>query len=108
MYKYSAKKRGIKFRLTFVQLKELISQNCHYCDNAPVHKPVRTVKNKNISLEGRGIVANGIDRKNNKIGYIINNCVPCCPDCNFMKQDMDIGQFLNKIIQIYGNLPKEI
>lgn len=106
MYKYSAKQRGIKFNLTFIQLKQLIVKNCYYCEALPVHKPIRTVKNKNIELRNRGIFANGIDRKNNEIGYILNNCVPCCPECNYMKQDMNLENFLNKIIKIYDNLIK--
>jgi hypothetical protein len=107
MYKYSAKKRKIAFKLTFKEFVKLTSYACHYCGVSPERKPIKSVKNKNIDLENRGIVVNGIDRKDNKIGYVLSNCVPCCPSCNYMKQDMHIDQFLRKIVQIYENLPEE-
>ena len=44
---------------------------------------------------------NGIDRKDNNIGYIIENCVSCCGICNRMKMDMSYDDFLNHIRLIY-------
>jgi hypothetical protein len=43
---------------------------------------------------------NGIDRINNKIAYIIKNCVSCCSVCNFMKRDISKDVFINKCIEI--------
>lgn len=31
---------------------------------------------------------NGIDRKDNDIGYVIENCVSCCDECNKAKRNM--------------------
>ena len=66
-YYTKAHKRELKFELTLEQFAELIQKPCQYC---------------NHSKEGD---ANGIDRMNNTIGYIVGNCVPCCEMCNRMK-----------------------
>ena len=66
-YYTKAHKRELKFELTLEQFAELIQKPCQYC---------------NHSKEGD---ANGIDRMNNTIGYVVGNCVPCCEMCNRMK-----------------------
>ena len=40
---------------------------------------------------------NGIDRINSDKGYTIDNCVPCCAQCNHMKLDYTTEEFLTKI-----------
>jgi len=103
MYKYAAKKRNLKFKLTFKQFKILISKNCYYCNASPVRIPLTSQeKIDNIPID-RKILVNGIDRKNNSDNYELNRCVPCCAPCNFMKQDIDEEEFLNKINTIYKN-----
>ena len=47
---------------------------------------------------------NGIDRKDSTKGYSIDNCVPCCPMCNKMKQTFTEEEFLNQIAKIYNKL----
>jgi hypothetical protein len=64
----TAVKSNKEFALTIEQFKVLINGECYYCGK----------KNSTKHL-------NGIDRKDSKIGYIIDNCVTCCGDCNFMK-----------------------
>jgi len=66
-YYTKAHKRDLIFELTIEQFVELIQKPCQYC---------------NYAKEGE---ANGIDRINNTIGYIVGNCVPCCEMCNRMK-----------------------
>lgn len=77
-YRYAAKKDGRIFQLTLKQFKKLFLLNCHYC---------------NISNRG------GIDRKNNNVGYIKSNCLPCCPKCNISKHTKTYKEFLKKITQ---------
>lgn len=53
--------------------------NCHYCKS-----PITWAKyypNKN----GSGY---NLDRKNNKKGYTVNNCVVCCKRCNAGKSNI--------------------
>lgn len=48
------------------------------------------------------IKVNGIDRLDSEKGYVKENCVPCCWDCNRMKQTLTEQQFLKKVEQIYN------
>lgn len=51
---------------------------------------------------GSGLFAHGIDRVDNSVGYTIENCVPCCTSCNFMKGKMTKDDFIEKVSQIAG------
>lgn len=42
----------------------------------------------------------GIDRIDNALGYTLDNIVPCCRTCNFMKQTSNQKDFINKCKQI--------
>lgn len=43
---------------------------------------------------------NGIDRKNNDLGYVASNCVPCCVICNRGKNNMSYNDFVSYISRI--------
>lgn len=92
-YVKSANKRNLSFQLTIGQLKEFICQNCFYCGSLP-SKPSR----------GRKFLddfrCNGIDRKNNALGYSQENSIPCCKICNWAKSSMDYDEFLAWLDQI--------
>lgn len=45
--------------------------------------------------------SNGIDRVDNEIGYIYENCVCCCKVCNTMKMNLSVYEFLNHISKIF-------
>ena len=106
-YKHRAKKTGISFKLSKLQFRELISNNCFYCNIQP--KDYNTYvtdgnKSKAIrqeSIDRAWIKANGIDRVNSNKGYILSNCVTCCEQCNRSKLDYTIEEFLSKIKRIY-------
>ena len=68
--------RKIQFFLTKEQFMTLWQKDCHYC--------------------GEKIDEIGIDRIDNSKGYSIENCVPCCIDCNKMKMTKTVEQFLRK------------
>ena len=59
-----AKRRGKELSLGQAQFRVLLSNPCHYCAGP---------------LSPTGI---GLDRKDNALGYHVNNVVPCCGDCN--------------------------
>jgi hypothetical protein len=78
-YIVSSLKRGYgDFQLNFEEFQTLVTSPCHYC--------------KNINNEE----ANGIDRVNNDLGYIMDNCVPACWKCNKMKHFYHPGFFVEK------------
>src|SRR5712672_3594578 len=89
-YQYKAVKRNLAFTLTLDQFKKLVGVNayCEYC-----------------GVWG-GEVPLGIDRRENKRGYIfsenpvINNTVSCCGDCNFLKGRFSRHVFLAQVTKI--------
>lgn len=92
-YGYGAQKRKISFNLSFDEFVSIIGQNCAYC-GVP---PSQSYQKKYTS----SVVYNGIDRKDVAIGYVKNNCVPCCGRCNIAKGSMDESEFLSMIKEVY-------
>lgn len=99
-YKLGAKKRNHQFKLSKDEFKFLVFQNCYYCNNIPSRQS-KIQTNRIVSL-------NGIDRINNKLGYVIENVVPCCKNCNLAKQQLSNEEFLNLIEKIYLNRVKNV
>ncbi len=69
-------------RLTVDFVNESLLQPCIYC----------------------GYKSTGLDRINNEIGHTIENCVPCCKECNIARNRLfsfeemkEIGQIIKKI-----------
>lgn len=91
-YKYSAKIRNISWDLQFSDFVDLVSKSCYYCGQEPI------LRNQN----NYEIFANGIDRIDSSKGYSVDNCVPCCSRCNYMKLDLSVNDFLNHISKIYN------
>lgn len=91
-YKYSAKRRGIEFKLTDDDCKRLFQQPCTYCDAMPSSRFIRAEST---------YYANGIDRIDNTKGYIEGNVTPCCRWCNEAKGTKTVDQFLEHVRKIY-------
>lgn len=92
-YRHAADKRTLEFSLTKEEFKNLTREHCFYCGGEPrsVCKP---------RLPNGGYKYNGVDRKNNRVGYIPENCVPCCGMCNWMKNTYTIEEFLSQCATI--------
>lgn len=84
-YKRAAILRGYDFNLTFEEFENLIFKNCSYCDIAPLNISKKTMRSV--------FKYNGIDRRDNSLGYNINNCVTCCKFCNIAKKDNKESDF---------------
>lgn len=93
MYKHSAEKRKHFFNISLEEFSFITKQNCYYCGSKP--KPMGLLR-----LNGL-YVMNGIDRVDNNTGYVLDNCVPCCKDCNYAKRDMTAKEFIDFISRIY-------
>ena len=93
-YKRNARKRNIIFDLSEVQCLGILKRGCYYCRR----QPFSVSKRKNRYGE---FVYSGMDRKNNDIGYLQGNVVPCCKNCNHMKKDMSVSEFLNIVTLIF-------
>jgi len=83
-YKKRAKKKNIQFEITKDDSISFYNTNCYYC--------------------GEKINGLGIDRVDNKKGYVINNIVPCCSKCNFMKHVLSKEEFISHIMKIIKHL----
>jgi len=69
--------RNHEVSLTYEDYLEFTKQSqCHYCE-------------ENIIWRPHGDQKSGykLDRKDNNLGYTKNNCVVCCPRCNWAKSD---------------------
>lgn len=78
-----AKKRAYEFSLTLDEyVDNFVGRACHYCgEDLPWN-------DRNYRSEDRSFrKSNGshLDRKDNSKGYSLDNCVPCCGDCNRTK-----------------------
>lgn len=90
-YKSRAKRKKLVFNLSKEDFKFLTSQNCNYCGCSPKHsvnRPHSNPKYKNSLRFNGDYLYNGIDRKDSKLGYVLDNCVTCCRDCNTIKHDI--------------------
>lgn len=98
-YKHECKRRkkNREFLLTKDDFRKLTKQTCYYCNCVP-----NSILNSKLS--NGPYIYNGIDRKDNSIGYILTNCVPCCTDCNRMKNDYKFEDFKSRIEKVYINL----
>jgi hypothetical protein len=81
MYKKNAKQRGIEFNISLDNFKNITNKTCVYCGGLDDY--------------------NGIDRKDNSIGYEFDNIQPCCTVCNMMKRHYTENEFLSHISKIY-------
>lgn len=92
-YKKGAQARGLAFLITVEEFEFLTKQKCYYCDKIP--------SNQHSEESEVPYVYNGLDRVNNDKGYIIDNIVPCCKNCNYAKRDFTQEEFLDMIKRIY-------
>lgn len=89
-YRNNARKRNINFGLTVDDFEEIVKLPCHYCGGFSIDR----------FENSRG---NGIDRKNSDEDYSINNCVPCCRTCNFIKNSIPYVDFITYIRNVYNH-----
>ena len=61
----------------------MINQPCYYCK--------------------RKFERMGIDRFNNFLGYTVENCVPCCTQCNISKNDYTFDEFIEMCTNVANN-----
>lgn len=90
-YRIQAEARGKSFHLTSDEFSVLVQGSCYYCGIEPFQ--VRRRRKNELTY-------NGIDRKDNKQGYSIDNCVSCCPQCNYGKKTVDHDQFIAWVRQV--------
>lgn len=79
-YRRSARRRNIEFSISLEEFDCLTLKKCSYCGTINKY--------------------NGIDREDNNLGYVTNNCVACCSTCNTMKWQLSKEKFVHHIRKI--------
>ena len=85
-YKRNAKTRGLGWELSWEAFSTMIRSPCYYCG----------IMNGTITRMPHGdtLAHNGIDRKDNSLGYNVDNAVPCCKICNLAKNNLSEDEFV--------------
>ena len=82
-YMHRAKAKKLPFEITRSEFDSLTTQPCYLCGKTSTDSHI-----------------NGIDRFDNTIGYLYDNCRPCCGECNYMKKNYPYNIWLDKLKQI--------
>lgn len=83
LIKLKSKKQDILFNISLDDFLSVFNYNCFYCNNK--------LRHPKISL------------KNKEFGYIKNNIIIVCEDCQSFRYDMEHDNFINKCIVIAKN-----
>lgn len=78
--KNNALHRGLVWKITKSQYKELLKESCIYCNNEIENK--ETKLNFSFCGDATGV---GLDRIDNNKGYVKDNVVRCCGFCNNLR-----------------------
>lgn len=104
-HRSNARRRGLEDRLTDAQVFEIHRSCCAYCGTPP--------SNFKSAYHG-GYRYNGIDRVDNTKGYLPNNCVPCCAQCNIAKGTKTTREFFlhclavaERVMPVYSGVRPE-
>lgn len=87
-FRYSTKKRKLKYTISRDFYEELLTKPCHYCG----------------MLRSSTSLSSWIDRVDNEKGYLIDNVLPCCPTCNKLKSDYLTKEEIEEIIKLLKKL----
>lgn len=98
-WKKAAIKRGYTWELTDEEAITLTKHDCFYCNQPPSNA---------ARIYGTSSVFNysGIDRIDNRLGYLSENVVSCCKRCNVAKSTMSLSEFADWIERLSGVYPQ--
>jgi hypothetical protein len=82
-YRSRAEKKGLEFAITHDDYKSIIQMDCYLCGKKTTDTNT-----------------NGIDRVDNAVGYVSENCKACCKECNHMKNNFELEVLLSKLERI--------
>jgi len=84
-YIYRGKTKNIPFKISYEEFERIMNSTCYYCNDTNMNnKP-------------------GIDRIDSNQGYSLDNIVPCCKECNYIKFTYPLELFESKINKISKN-----
>lgn len=93
IYRTNARKRDLRWNLSFELFLGLTQKPCNYCNSPPsnVHAPKQYYG---------PYIYSGIDRIDNEKGYDKENIVPCCMACNKAKGTLTYDEFMLWLDQV--------
>lgn len=97
-YRLSAEEANREFNIDFESFRKLLESECYYCGikSSNAHYKGKIRKNG-----GNGpYMYNGVDRINNDLGYIPENCVTACRHCNISKHTLTQEYFIERAYKI--------
>jgi len=69
--------RGLEWTITWEEFEALAQRPCHYCESASPR------------------TGSGLDRVDNRRGYTLDNVLPCCGRCNFIRgKELSVDEML--------------
>lgn len=84
IYQKSATTRNLVFSLTEDQFAHMIESPCYLC-----------------GLAVSDTHQNGIDRVNNRLGYLMENVKSCCGHCNLLKKTLELADLYRIASKVY-------
>ena len=113
---FSIKKRHEKKTnepcISKMQFIMLSNATCHYCGvtgsnlKKDIRRDYRDGIIKSSTVSDTVVVFNGIDRIDSNLGYVNDNCVSCCKDCNTAKNTLSESAFRSLVCRIYEHWAK--
>jgi hypothetical protein len=110
----AAEKEGREFKVSFDEFELISHSSCFYCGRVPsarAHFHVQHGPKKHCGHCPPLFLYHGIDRFDNRFGYIVGNMVPCCPVCNRAKKNLTVESFFEHsklLLQQQGFWPSRI
>jgi hypothetical protein len=80
--------------LSYENWCKFVGKPCYYCGDPAIEKTCKS---------GDPIFTHGIDRRDNSIGYEVDNCVSCCSTDNFAKRIQTEEEYRNQCIKVTAN-----
>jgi len=93
--RFSASSRNLTLNLDKEIVRTLVLAPCHYCRRIKVQSTRATHSREAFQH-------NGIDRVDNTKGYVLENVVTCCIDCNRAKGTLTVAQFITWVNAVYA------
>lgn len=96
-YQHSAKKRKLEWSIDTDNFLNITKKICFYCGI----EPQQVIK---VNSHSQPYTYNGLDRKDNNVGYTVANVVPCCKHCNYAKFTFSHEGFIDWLKRAYNHL----
>lgn len=95
-YKRRAKRKNLEVTITDDDFIRLVTTDCHYCGKS-WQSETRICNRSPVAMLT-------IDRKDSKLGYILENCVSSCKECNTIKMETPYTEFIARLKRIIAHL----